>query len=268
MHLIKHIFTTIITCSAINSQGMFRGEISGNVCNAKLKPIAYMRMLTSNRSCSPAVLYDESLGLSDFYLPCLLSRGHVSIVLGNSHHHVILRRESTYASLEGCLMLVTWKPSLPSRQMLLQARILHSIQWVVHCQSSLWGTSVNFQVEFWICDLILVLSLQLWKTYPVWDKDKLVVLEIHTWSTNMSFIVILSKDSFGCTAITERNKVVIELFSVLASKYIFFPNPFFFPQFVTSWFCWTSVPQSILVNGPLLLCVSFYQYLSQAWHLK
>jgi len=53
----KAHFTTIITCSAINSQGMFRSEISGNICNAQLKSISYMRMLTSNRSSSPVSLW-------------------------------------------------------------------------------------------------------------------------------------------------------------------------------------------------------------------
>jgi len=40
-----------------------------------------------------------------------------SIVPGISHH-IISRTESTYASAEGCLMLVIWKPSLPLIRML------------------------------------------------------------------------------------------------------------------------------------------------------
>lgn len=54
-----------------------------------------------------------------------------------------------------------------------------------------------------------------------------VIVYPYFWSTSMSLTVNQSQGNYGCRATTERNEEGFELFSILASKYIFSLHPFF-----------------------------------------
>ena len=82
-----------------------------------------------------------------------------------------------------------------------------------------------FLIKIWIFYLNLVPFLQLWKPYPVWDKDKLLLLQIQIpeapiclWrQTRVMAIMDVQLQLKGKTK-------ALSFFFFLASKYIFFPN--------------------------------------------